>query len=256
MQKGDSFLLAAEVSKQDLVKACESLFGEDVTVSVEFLHYLKPDGVKAAFRKRALETHPDRAVLLTGEIGALEKRFKEINLAHQLLQQFLSCPWKYSLDERGSIFKPRSRPVHPAGPRPKSASPEKRFPGKLPARKLLFGHYLYYSGRISLSTLIKAVVWQRLQRPSIGAIATRWEWLDAHDIYYIMRQRRHGEKFGECSFRLGCLSKYQLLLLLDKQRLMQPKLGKYFVEKKITTAVNINKLINEMNLYNKNFRSY
>jgi len=44
----------AEVTKKDLFKACESLFGTDIDVSVEFLRYLKPDGVKAAYRKRAL----------------------------------------------------------------------------------------------------------------------------------------------------------------------------------------------------------
>ena len=51
----------AEVTKKDLFKACESLFGTDIDASVDFLRYLKPDGVKAAYRKRALETHPDRA---------------------------------------------------------------------------------------------------------------------------------------------------------------------------------------------------
>ena len=54
---------AAEVTKQDLFNACESLFGTDIDVSVEFLRYLKPAGVKAAYRKKALETHPDRAII-------------------------------------------------------------------------------------------------------------------------------------------------------------------------------------------------
>ena len=105
-----------------------------IDVSVEFLRYLKPSGVKAAYRKRALETHPDRAVgqaFLCGEVPTagirsrrrrgssvpcaaerpgpdfLEKRFKEINVAYQLLQAFLSCPWKYSLNEAGSIYNPQ-----------------------------------------------------------------------------------------------------------------------------------------------------
>ena len=72
----------AEVTKKDLFKACESLFGTDIDASVDFLRYLKPDGVKAAYRKRALETHPDRARVVSGEPGFLEKRFKEINLAY------------------------------------------------------------------------------------------------------------------------------------------------------------------------------
>jgi len=39
--------------------------------------------------------------------------------------------------------------------------------------------YLYYAGQISISALIKAVVWQRLQRPSVGAIAVSWGWMEA-----------------------------------------------------------------------------
>ena len=78
-----------------------------IDVSVEFLRYLKPSGVKAAYRKRALETHPDRAVVVSGKPDFLEKRFKEINVAYQLLQAFLSCPWKYSLNEAGSIYNPQ-----------------------------------------------------------------------------------------------------------------------------------------------------
>jgi len=45
-------LLAAEVTKEDLFAACEFLFGEEVDVSVEFLRYLKPSGVKVAYRKK------------------------------------------------------------------------------------------------------------------------------------------------------------------------------------------------------------
>jgi preprotein translocase subunit Sec63 len=86
----ERILPAAEVSKQDLFKACESLFGMDIDVSVEFLRYLKPAGVKAAFRKKALETHPDRAIMLAGQTDSLENRFKEINLAYQLLTRH-SC---------------------------------------------------------------------------------------------------------------------------------------------------------------------
>lgn len=115
---------AAEVSRQDLFKACESLFGTDIDVSVEFLRYLKPAGVKAAYRKKALETHPDRAAVMDGKADFMEDRFKEIGLAYQLLREFLAAPWNYSLNERGTLYERkyspriRRRPArHPIGQR-------------------------------------------------------------------------------------------------------------------------------------------
>ncbi|NTW76208.1 MAG: J domain-containing protein [Syntrophaceae bacterium] len=252
----------AEVTKQDLFNACESLFGTDIDVSVEFLRYLKPDGVKAAYRKKALETHPDRARVVSIEPGFLEKRFKEINLACQLLLAFLSCPEKYSLDETGVIhkhYKRKQQPARPAAARRKTHSPPKKEPlyrGRMPARKLLFGQFLYYAGHVSFSALIKAVVWQRLQRPSIGAIAASWGWIEGPDILVVLRSRRYGEKFGECALRCGYISKFQLSLLLERQRAIQPQIGKYFVEQGMLTPFQLYKLVEEMKTHNRGFRSY
>ncbi len=163
----------AEVTQQDLFKACESLFGTDIDVSVEFLRYLKPAGVRAAYRKKAMETHPDRAAVLDGQADFMADRFKEISLAYRLLSEFLAAPEKYSLDEQGALY--RRRRTRPAARADAAAPPaEPLYTGRIPARRLLFGQYLYYAGRISLSALVKAVVWQRLQRPSVGALAQSW----------------------------------------------------------------------------------
>ncbi len=45
---------------QDLFKACRIIFGPDLTFSQEFLQYIQMTGVKSAFRRRAMESHPDR----------------------------------------------------------------------------------------------------------------------------------------------------------------------------------------------------
>jgi hypothetical protein len=254
--KGDEVLLAAEVSRQDLFKACESLFGTDIDVSVEFLRYLKPAGVKAAYRKKAMETHPDRANIVAGAPDFLEERFKEVNLAYQLLQEFLAAPWKYSLTESGTLYE-RKPPPRPAARR-KTPSPkvEPLYTGRMPSRRLLFGQYLYYAGQISLSTLIKAIVWQRLQRPSVGAIAVSWGWLEGRDIVDVLRSRKYGEKFGECAYRLGRLSWYQLGRLLEKQRQVQPLIGKYFIEQNILSSIQLFKLIVDMKIHNKKYWKY
>jgi hypothetical protein len=248
--RGDCVLLNAEITKQDLFKACESLFGTDIDVSVEFLRYLKPSGIKAAFRKKALETHPDRAIMLAGHVDSLEIRFKEINLAYQLLKEFLNCPWKYQLGEDGSICRSKW-PVRPAAKSNYSAHEETRYCGRVPQRSLLLGQYLYYSGHISLATLIKAIVWQRLQRPSIGSIAADWDLLLPQNIIDILRGRRYGEKFGECALRCGYISKYQLALLLNRQKTIQPQIGKYFIEQGIISSFQLYRMIEEMKKHNR-----
>jgi hypothetical protein len=125
----------------------------------------------------------------------------------------------------------------------------------MPQRRLLFGQYLYYSGQISLSTLIKAIVWQRLQRPSVGAIAMSWGWLVGSDVLDILRSRKYGEKFGECATRLGRLSKHQMVQILEKQRLAQPQIGKYFMEQNIISSAEIFKRIVDMKMHNRKFWS-
>jgi hypothetical protein len=47
-------------SHSELYHACRILFGTELQCSPEFLDYLQISGVKSAFRRRAMETHPDR----------------------------------------------------------------------------------------------------------------------------------------------------------------------------------------------------
>ena len=52
--------MAGVAAEQELYRACRIIFGPDLTVSREFLEYIQSSGVKSAFRKKAMETHPDR----------------------------------------------------------------------------------------------------------------------------------------------------------------------------------------------------
>lgn len=251
-------MLSIEVTRDDLFNACESLFGTDIDVSIDFLKYLKPAGVKAAFRKKALETHPDRAITLADECDSLETKFKEINLAYQLLKGFIDCPWKYQIGYDGALYRRRNWPAKQAKPQPAAydVSKETRYQGRIPQRKMMLGQFLYYSGHISLTTLIKAIVWQRMQRPSIGSLAVRWDLINAEDVMDVIEQRQRGEKFGECALRRGHISKYKLILLLDRQRMLQPQLGNYFVENKIISSYRMNKFVDDLKTHNKKFWSY
>ena len=254
---GSTDLLAAEITKEDLLKACVSLFGAEIDITVEFLKYLKPSGVKVAYRKKAMETHPDRARVVDGAADFMEKRFKEINDAYQILQEFLAHPEKFSLDENGAIRKRRPHPSPSTACRKSHRDgAEPLYRGKIPTRKLRFGQYLYYGGYIPFSAMIRAIVWQRLQRPSIGAMALNWGWMDGGDVIEILRRRRRGERFGECALRFGFLSEEQVLQLLDKQKKLQPKIGGYFVEQKFIEPSQLFRLLVAMKMHNYKYPSY
>ena len=65
--------------------ACKILFGAEVRVSSDFLNYIKPSGLKTAYRRRALETHPD-VCPSSGE------DFKSVLDAYQLLLEIVGNP--------------------------------------------------------------------------------------------------------------------------------------------------------------------
>jgi hypothetical protein len=95
-----------------------------------------------------------------------------------------------------------------------------------------------------------------MQRPSIGSIAVGCDWLLPENIIDILRERRYGEKFGECALRRGYISQYKLVMLLDRQRAIQPQIGKYFIEEGIITSLQLNRLIADMKKHNRKFWSY
>ena len=78
-----------------------------------------------------------------------------------------------------------------------------------------------------------AVVWQKIQRPRLGDIACQLRWLSPLDIQNILRRRKRGELFGEFGLRTGLLSFYQVLVLLGRQKILQPRIGNYFIERGI-----------------------
>lgn len=79
-------------AEQELYRACRIIFGSDLTVSREFLEYIQFSGVKSAFRKKAMETHPDR---LTGHDELAIKRsarmFHSVQQAYEKLMQYLEA---------------------------------------------------------------------------------------------------------------------------------------------------------------------
>lgn len=242
--------------------ACNVLFGSGIDVSADFLHYLRMPGLKAAYRVRALETHPDRAIALSLPPADLEEKFKEVNAAYRELCDYLKSPCRFRLLD-DPFWKRPNQPSEKmrawTGTQTKrtGASPDRVqqhfFMGPLPRRAVLFGQFAYYSGYISYRQLIDAILWQKIRRPLIGHIAMRWRFLYEDQIREILKHRRWGEKFGEVALRGGYLTPDHLHMILGWQRLLQPRIGLYFVEKRLLTVSVVEKMAEQLRRHNRRF---
>ena len=73
------------LSIPEVLDACGLLFGSKVEISLESLKYLELSGLRSAYRKKALETHPDRARALGRDEAKMSDRFREVTLAYEKL---------------------------------------------------------------------------------------------------------------------------------------------------------------------------
>ena len=258
----------------ELLSACSTIFGQEINATLDFLHYLQLSGLKTAYRKRALETHPDRAKALGIFSDDLNKKFREVRQAYEMLLSFLEGGGKIHLKD--TVFTRRPQKRNPSNhyrqrtsshndfrekaySRNKSANSrywnkkarDHFFSGLIPNRELLLCQFLYYSGNISWRMFIDSIAWQRKQRPSMGKIAVDWNILTPEQILKILTERALNEKFGECALRIGLINNFQHLALLGKQKLLQRPIGEFFVQKSILTPMQIDSLVNKQILHNK-----
>ncbi len=217
-----------------LLEACRVLFGGEARCR-GFLHGLRPEGIKAAFRARAKENHPDRWVGCPAEVRQERTaRFREASRAYQLLGRFCA--------ERNSA----------AGSAPEPAPGIACYPHpRVPAHPLEFGRFLYHRGKITYQELTAALLWQRRQRPNLGTIARQWGWLDEERLAAILRDRPPTLRFGHRALQLGFLNGTQLQVLLRYQRSLQKMLGQYFIEQGLLDAVEVEQLARELRDHNR-----
>lgn len=220
-------------SDVELRSACQVLFGSHVDPPVEFFSYLQPEGVKAAYRKRARETHPDsRCGNLVNSAYQPAEAFHQVTDAYNLLFSYVQ---QTPPAKTGRITTPFSTTSRSSG--------TVYHNGTLPHRRLEIGRYLYYRGLIPYNSLISAVAWQRKQRPPVGRIARNLGLLTDDAVQLILRSTKCSGYFGDKAIHHGLLTKAQVSLLLLHQRSRQQKLGRYFIEcgyfseKEIETAV-------------------
>jgi curved DNA-binding protein CbpA len=252
--------LSVLISEADIIKACRTLFGPEVTLSQDFLCYLQPSGAKSAYRQKVKETHPDSFAgmdsrLLREKTGL----FQELVAAYETVSDF------FKQRESGLwVVRDRVPAGRPAAGR--SAGETRRRdcdrgfrderedqprPGRfVPARPLEIGLFLYYQGIITYRQLIDALIWQRKQRPNLGDIAQRWGWLSEQDVKDILRHRGLFGRFGEKAVNLEFLTRRQLNTLLFFQRSKQQKLGRFFVDHSILSAEQMERLATEQKTHN------
>ncbi len=231
----------------ELYNACTVLFGPDVDASVDFLKYLQPSGVKAAYRQKAKETHPDRSVVIGKSEELLNQLFKEVNQAYEQLNLVVGDDSFFStvpLAKKSRKKEPRSWWRNSSGSKAKKPKRSRTRPEEtnhservyVPERELSFGQFLYHSGHISWNVLVESIVWQRMSRPILGKLATEWNLISEDQVCEILKARVGGEKFGDCAIRMGFLNEFNVKVLLWKQRKIEKPIGDYFIINNILSA--------------------
>lgn len=260
-------MLATQTTSWEILQACQTIFGSEIKISNDFIACLQPTGIKTAFRKRALETHPDRAKALGVFAEGLNEDFINVRQAYERLLSFVET--QNGMNLKAAYFDgfgsqqdcSHQNKQHKEGNNPGQQNqkfnnkkhtkyPDHFYSGNLPKGNLMFGQFLYYSGFISWQTLIEAICWQRRQRPLIGQIAVSWGIIAYNDVLRILRIRSYEEKFGECALRTGYISTFELFALVGKQKRLQRPFGEYFIKNGILTSTDLTIIAQKQQLHN------
>jgi curved DNA-binding protein CbpA len=265
---------------RELFRSCEILFGSELHVCREFLDYLEISGVKSAFRKRAMETHPDRHagkdLQVRRENTAI---FYAVREAYENILEFLrekerseqssesrrpTAPCSYKPNSGRANHnrrKPEPPPYRPIEPiiltdeisrNTRFSNTERYYQGSLPRRQLLFGHFLYYSGLANWRTIARILTWQRTERPRIGELGRRFGIFDQEDILTIMHYKKPFSPFGQTARMLGLLSEQQLKVLIFQQQRLQKKFGAILLEKNLLKDYELQELLYQFECHNEN----
>lgn len=284
------------ITTHELLPACHVLFGANTGLGIGFLETLHEDLVKSVFRRRAFETHPDRASHAGLDPLVMTARFQEVNAANELLVRWLATRadepvvatpnaaaptqparpgngrsaggaageeprasrGQQAKSQQAKSQQSRARRSHdrPAQERdtqerqakvdpPPRARPAAEFfwRGRMPERQLPLGEYLYYSGRISLQTLIAAIHAQRRERPVFGQLAAQRGYLPTGALALLLSRKRAGERMGEAALRLGLLTPFQRDVIVGLQRARQRPFGRFFTDTGALTLAELGEFV-------------
>lgn len=209
--------------------------------------------LKTAYRKKALETHPDRCLVIGKMRKEMNEQFIELNIAYETLQTAIKNSSHEINKSSTTINKDLKKKSTNTNNSKNSA--DHFYRGFLPKRKLLIGQFLYYSGIVSWKTLIDALARQKMQRPSVGQIALQWGILSKNDIHIILKQRalerKYDKRFVEYAYLKGYLTSFQRLALLGKQSILQRPIGAFFVEKGVLLSTDMEMMVKRLQAHNR-----
>jgi hypothetical protein len=205
--------------------------------------------IKKAFRRRAHELHPDKALAVGLPEQALARRFHELKGAYDFLEKLLGAA-----NAAIVLEAPDLRSAAPPPPRPVSWPAERRrgirHLGTIPKRRLRFAQYLYYAGVIDWDMMVAAMRWQRRTRPLVGDIARQMNFLSPEDVAEILRRRLADERFGEAALRLRRLDHLSLFAVLGRQSRFHRPIGRFFVEHDVLSPRDLRDLLDRHWLHN------
>jgi hypothetical protein len=265
------------ISHDEVVRAGRVLFGPGFAADQAWWR----DALRSTYRRRALETHPDRARALGRSESDLAREFGALSDAYRILSQMRAGPMPHAPPPSRAPRAARSRPVAHRSrasataaspppretraeeaaptptPPPRDGAPRVRVgvrPQDLPRRRLRFAEYLYYSGRVPWTAFVDAIVWQRSQRPAIGRIAVEFGFLSPEAVAEILERRRldaaQAVPFGEYALRSGYLTSFQLLAALGQQLRLQRRIGEFFVERGLIDALDVDDIRARLSRHN------
>lgn len=235
----------------ELANACFLIYGPLFHFSDETLEYLKPSGIKSAYREKAKILHPDSSSLKNKSKQELSVLFNELNNAYKFLLEYLKVRTKFknNICDKLNLIEDINNISY-------KNKKDFFYSGQMPKRKLRLGEYLYYSKKISWKTLINAIVTQYKTRPKIGDLCLKLNFLDITEINKITKNINIHEKFGETAKRLGLLNDHQILATLGFQKQYNRYFGTYFIENNIFTSNELELYNQECKKYNRNFNSF
>lgn len=233
-----------EISRDELLAACVVLFSTHACQAERLLARLDGVAVRRQFHCKAMEVHPDRASALGRHPAALAEAFKTVEAAYRTLRKHLASGTKPARST--NVPRPcetQDRPARPKASRPEPAPIDHFWSGPIPPRTLRMGEYLYYAGRISWLSLIRALVWQGRQRQRFGQVAARLGYLTPELIDEILSHRQSRERIGEAALRLRLITGQQQQRVLGAQVRGQRRIGDYFVQANLLQASDLDVLL-------------
>jgi hypothetical protein len=242
-----------EFTAKELLSACRILFGTDVVITRDFLWYLQMEGAKSAYWSRAKESHPDAHpdAAITEQI-ALGNEFGRVTESYQLLCSFMKYreQTKCAPNDFFANWHRKEKETHRWSKYKSNNTSELFHNGTVPNIEVKIGRYLYFCGVTSFQSIIKALSWQREQRPSIGALARQWGWLDDKMIRTILSTRHIPGLFGERALAMGVLTIRQQNKLVFYQQSLHQRLGRYFILNGIVNEKEMEVLARERVIHN------